>query len=608
MTRAVFTSFLLLGLACSAAAQPAADAGWNECVKTPTRACVLRRAVEVARTIDAPRVAAADLSRIAEAQSKAGLSAEAAGTIAQCLQVAASFADVRDRDVVMETIAKLQAEAGKFADALDSVGSMRNPYLQALALGAIAVVEGKAGRLDEALRRVQAIEDLRYRALIMRRVAWDLRASAVERREDDKLVTFLAAVQAIEQLHPPPTFKTGIIHPSDSVSISALGIIAQAQGRAGQITDAIRVARSVTNSAERARVFATIAVELARGGRVASALNVAPAVDDGGERGFVLERILESLVVPDLITDEATTSGPSVKPEAPDAARDVVAVFTDRMERATALGIAAVALASAGRLAEAIELAEPIDQGKPRALAWHAIAAAQAKAGQATQSIASFDRAVQAALSFRPHDRLLSKIAISQAEAGQITEALRVTRLIGGTMETAGGLAQVGVGGKFVNADFDRRWALYAVAKAQAKAGSTAEALQTARTVVLTSARIGSELGVVAEALAEAGRITEAIELAAIADNIYDRSRLLASIATARAAAGRIDEAQQVTQHVAEGDDRVDALVSIAAARVKAGLMADALQSFAEAMRVTQSLSKNKTTQALMAIAAQLPD
>ena len=81
MTRAVFSSFLLLGLACSAAAQPAADAsvaGWNECLKTPTRACVLRRAVEVARTIDAPRVAAADLSRIAEAQSKAGLSAEAA--------------------------------------------------------------------------------------------------------------------------------------------------------------------------------------------------------------------------------------------------------------------------------------------------------------------------------------------------------------------------------------------------------------------------------------------------------------------------------------------------------------------------------------------------
>jgi hypothetical protein len=35
MTRAIFTSFFLLGLACSATAQPAADAsdaGWNECL------------------------------------------------------------------------------------------------------------------------------------------------------------------------------------------------------------------------------------------------------------------------------------------------------------------------------------------------------------------------------------------------------------------------------------------------------------------------------------------------------------------------------------------------------------------------------------------------
>jgi hypothetical protein len=111
------------------------------------------------------------------------------------------------------------------------------------------------------------------------------------------------------------------------------------------------------------------------------------------------------------------------------------------------------------------------------------------------------------------------------------------------------------------------------------------------------------------EGLAEPGRIAEAIEAAAIEDNIYRRSTLLASIAKARAAAGRIDEAKQVTPHVAQGPDRVDALVSIAAAQVKAGLMADARASFAEAMRIAQSLPyKNQTTLALMAIAAQLPD
>src|SRR5260370_24770869 len=45
---------------------------------------------------------------------------------------------------------------------------------------------------------------------------------------------------------------------------------------------------------------------------------------------------------------------------------------------------------------------------EPRVFAWRAIAEAQAKAGLTTQSIASFDRAVQAALSFNPHDKLLA--------------------------------------------------------------------------------------------------------------------------------------------------------------------------------------------------------
>jgi len=610
MTRAIFTSFFLLGLLCRATAQPAAgasDTDWIECLKAPTQACVLRQAVEVARTIGNPRLAAADLSRIAEAQYKAGLSLEAAATIAQSLQIAASIADYRDRDDVMETIAKVQAEAGKFTDALDAVGSISNRYMQARALGAIAVAEGKAGRFDEALRRAEAIEDLRHRALIMRRVAWDLRAGAVERGEDDKIVALLTAAQAIEQQYPPPRVMTGIHHPSEF--IPALAIIAQAQARAGKIADAIRAAKSVTGSTERARAFATIAAELARVGRVASALKVARAVEDRRERGVALGSILEPRLMLDLIVEGSATSGSSVKAEAPDEVRGGVAVFTDREERATVLGIAAVEFANAGRLAEAVELAEPIDKGKPRVFAWRAIAEAQARAGQATQSIMSFDRAVQAALSYQPHDRLLSKIAISEAKAGQITEALRVTRLIGGTMETAGYLAQVEVDGKLVNEDADRRRALYVIAKAQARAGSTAEALQTARALVLGPSTIGSGLGAVAEGLAEGGRIAEAIEAAAIEDNIYRRSALLASIAKARAAAGRIDEANQVTQHVAPGPDRVDALVSIAAARVKAGLRADALPSFAEAMRVAQSLPyKGRTTEALMAIAAQLPD
>ncbi|KRR16418.1 hypothetical protein CQ14_16210 [Bradyrhizobium lablabi] len=483
MTRAIFTSLFFLGL-CSATAQPVAQTSgvdWNECLKAPTRACVLREAAEVARTIGDPRLAANALGRIAEVQFKAGLSAEAAATIDQALQVATSIADDGyPRDNAIETIAKVLAKAGKPTDALDIVGSIKNRYIQAEVLGAVAVAEGKAGRLDEALRRVRAIENLRDRALIMRRVAWDLGASAVARGEDDKIAAALADVQAIEQQYDLwPLAMTGIHHPSEFVP--ALAIIAQAQARAGKIEDAMRVSRRVTRSSERAQALATIATELVRAGAVALALKVARSVDNRWERGVVLERVLEPRPMPERVADEATTSGSPMKAETPDEVRDVVAAFTDREQRATVLGIVAVASANAGRLAQAIEFAEPIDRGKPRAFAWYAIAKAQAKAGLTVQSIASFERAAQAALSFEPHDQLLSSIATSQAEASKIDEAVRVTQLIGGTVATAGSLSQIMVDGKLVDTDHDRRSALLAIAKAQAKAGRNAEALQGAQ-------------------------------------------------------------------------------------------------------------------------------
>jgi tetratricopeptide (TPR) repeat protein len=610
MIRTIITGSFALTLACSAAAQPvanASDAGWNECLKAPTRACVLHEAAEGARTNGDPTMAANELGRIAEAQLKAGLSVEAEATIDQALQVAKSIPDERFRDDALERIAKVWAKAGKLTEALDAVGSIKNPHVQPEALGAIAVAEGKAGRLEGALRRVQAIEDLRDRALTTRQVAWDLRASAVAQGEDDKIVAALTAVQAIEQQYPPPAFMSGIHHPSEY--IPALAIIAQAQARAGKIADAMRVARSVTGSTERARTFATIGAELARADAVASALKVARSVDNQWERGVVLGRILEPRSVLDFFGDDGTAGVLAIKAETPDEALGVVSAFSNREQRAMVFGIIAAALANAGRVAEAIAIAEPIDQGKPRVFAWHGIANAQAKAGLTTQSIASFERAVQAALSIEPRDQLLSEIAISQAEAGQIDEALHVTQLIGGTRATAGYLAQVMVDGKLVNTDHDRRIALRAIAKAQAKAGRTAEALQSAQALTLGPEIISPGPGVVAQGLAEVGRIAEAIDAAAAEQNTYRRSELLASIAKARAAAGRIDEAKQVAQHVAPGPDQVETLASIGAAQVKAGLTADGLASFAEAMRNAHALAyKNQTPWALVKIAARLPD
>ncbi|MGJ4932191.1 tetratricopeptide repeat protein [Bradyrhizobium sp. HKCCYLS2038] len=601
----------ILALACVAAAQSvanASDASWNECLLAPRRACILREAAEVAGSIGDAHLSARELGEIAKAQLKAGLFTEAAATIDLALQVAKSIAkDSYDRDGAFETIAQVQAQAGKLADALETAKSIENRHVQAAALGAIAVAEGNAGRLDDALRRVEAIEDLPDRALIMRRVTWDLRASAVARGEDDKIVAALQTVLAVEERYPPPIAMTGVHHPSKF--IPALAIIAQAQTRAGKVAEAMRVARLVSRSMERAQAFAAIGVALARAGAVGSALQVARSIDDRWERGIVLGSLLEPRLPPDLIADEPTTSGSPVKSEVPNNVRDFVTAFTDREQRATVLCLIAMALANNGRLDEAIALAEPIDQDKPRAFAWHAIAKAQAKAGMATQSIASFERAVQAASSFQPNDGLLSKIAVSQADADQIDEALHVTRLIGGTMATAGYVSQVMSDGKLVNADHDRRFALRAIAKAQARAGRMADAFQNASALRLGPEIIPPGLGVVAEGLAEAGRIAEAIDAATAEDNLYRRSKLLASIAKAQAEAGRIDQAKQVMQHVTWGPEQVEALASIGGAQAKAGLTADALASFTEAMQIAYAQPyKNTTAEALVMIAGRLSD
>lgn len=191
-----------------------------------------------------------------------------------------------------------------------------------------------------------------------------------------------------------------------------------------------------------------------------------------------------------------------------------------------------------------------------------------------------------ATASARPNDWLLAQIAASQAEAGQVDEALHVTGLIRG----------------------ERRYALRAIAKAQARVGRITEATQNAHALVLRGEIIPPGLGVVAEALAEVGWIDEAIAAAMIEDNVHWRSHLLAQIAKARAAAGRINEAKQVAQYVTEGPDLAAAVTAVATAQVKAGLAADTIATFTEAMRIAQALPhKNQAATALIGIAASLP-
>lgn len=286
-----------------------------------------------------------------------------------------------------------------------------------------------------------------------------------------------------------------------------------------------------------------------------------------------------------------------------------IAMTLAEEQRAFGLGIVLVVQAGASEIKDALDLLPLIKHQKSRFLALLAVGKAQAKAGLPAESIATFDQALQAALSFVPRDRYLSRLAKAQAAAGQIGEALNVTKFIEDTEVTAGGKSWTGIDGKLVSGDYNRRGALYEIARAQAKAGLIADALKTARSTELAAGRILHGLGVVAASLAEVGRIEDALSAAEAVENPYRRAGLLASIAISQAAAGKHAEALQIAQNISQPKDRTDALVVAAAAQARAGRIAEASATCREALQMAESLRyKGQIVSALVAIAGVLPN
>ena len=581
----------------------AADSAWVQCLVRPTRACVLGRAADVSQSIGD----VLELGRIAEAQVASGLTPDAVATIEQALRAAQSITNDQDRDGALVAVARAQAGAARVPEAIDLLGSIKGPYQRVSAITSIAVAEGKEGRIGEALQLMQSIEAKFDRARAIREVAWEIRSVAVMRGQDSKIVGALRDVESIEEELPRFRFFSGVHHPSEFGP--PLLIIAETEAQAGKMSEALQVARSITYMRDRAIALAAIAGKLVHAGRIAEALQIAWAVEDAWERGVVLDRLLEPRSAFHLPVEErATTDGPFAKPDGRGEDLRVAMVFPDAEQQSMALGIVAMARARAGDIDGAVEASQSIEWPRPRFLALSTIAEAQAKAGLAAQSMTSFGLALQAARSLERRDSRLSDLAKAHARVGQFAEALHVTQLIEDPSPQSGTI----VGGKLISYDYDRRRALYAIAEAQAKAGKAGEALLTARSFELppeAHERLRSGRGVVAEGLAETGRISEAVQAAQAVENRYWRSGLLAAIARKQAAAGKIAEAIEVANAVTGDADRISALVVIAAAQVKAGLPIDAFSTFAQALQIAQSLRyKTQVAEALLSIGRELPN
>ena len=594
---------LAFGLTAASAAEPAGQAGagaaaWADCQQAPTRRCVLRHAVEVALRLqrDANATSQSELAtdqqlalyRIAIAQFELGLTQEASETI-----------DLVSTPQTTLGRARIKAAAGKLDEAARIAGAAPR---RGQAIGMIAVVEGEAGTIDAALRRVQSVEDARERAVAIRRAAWGLRFIAAQRGEDGKLAEALRLSQSIKvPPHDPWT------------RVPALQIIVDAQIRTGRIAEAMQAVRSVEDARERQSVLASAMLGLAHAGRVSEALL---AFDDPDERsralgltaltqlwrGTLAQEPLPINPLPsdmpmvgslfnrllDIAADAADVQG-KVDPEALAIAKSI----SDRFDRERALRIVAMGQAKAGEPDQAAEAAKLItSESTSRFEVLLAVGLAQARAGQRAQAVATFDEAarfagakpsatvlgrfvdyLQTKLSVISIDwsYLLPDLGIAEAKADLIAEAMAVAESIKGKGDRASVLSEV--------------------ARAQARAGRTADALQTADIVKALGGGDWEVEELIVVGLAEGGHVGELIPTLERFSRSSERARLFIRVAAPAAAillarAGNGSGAQRVAQMLekTEPSTWIETLAQVALALRHAGADADAAAAIRTAM------------------------
>jgi tetratricopeptide (TPR) repeat protein len=335
---------------------------------------------------------------------------------------------------------------------------------------------------------------------------------------------------------------------------------------------------------------------------------------DEQSRGEVLLYILRSSFSHDpaeTFLHETEPEPEPVKVKEPDlpGALQTARSFTNQRDRDFALGLVAVAQARGGRIAQSLVTAQTIGDGKARYFALRTIGREQALAGLAAESAASFNQAVEIARKFEANpqssemrDGYLSQVAIAQANAGQIAEARRTILAIEGNQSSM----SIGVGKDSMhNADYERRWALYHIARAEAKAGNLAEAIPLARSLSLPGEQLALGEGVTAEGLAEGGRIGM---LLANATPERWRADALSTASKKCAVAGRFADALQIAAIVDDLDRKARVLAVIGQLQARAGLKAEAAQAFAEAVRTARSIRYEWRVTTLVFVAGKMPE
>jgi hypothetical protein len=262
-----------------------------------------------------------------------------------------------------------------------------------------------------------------------------------------------------------------------------------------------------------------------------------------------------------------------------EAALAAVAGIAEADTAAEAVGEIALAVAKAGDIGRARDLALGIDDARSRSariLALEAIAAEQARRGDVA---GAYETVVAIANPYR-RSEAQAAIALAVAGTGDIAGAVRAaSRIATDYWFTAGQNARKIPSGLVVRSrEFDQFWfyeALAGIAAIEAATGDVEAALQTAHAVPDVAAR-SRALGRIAAVQAGRGDIAGARMTAQLIEGAYGDAEALIAMADALAAQGEMAAAADLARQIASAYGHAGALVLVAGRQAEAGATAEA--------------------------------
>ncbi len=394
MRRTIVAAFpLALVFSCFSASPTFADAGWEACVSAPHRACVLDELLEAGSAGKSAASRASVIASVSAAQARAGLSADAAKSLARALEEAQAL-EAPERDLPRAAIAVAEADAGDFAAAMGSAGSVEAVPLRIFALVGVARALQRAGRAveagavfsqamgaagsisgDERVRAFTSIAEAQASGGLPAAAAFDAAVSAAKAQQPDNNSFWVVAARAEAGELKEAMRDAQAMKESDRVFV--LAALAKALAAAGDLDGAAALVPSISTEGGRVDAGTAVAIAAAKAGKTEQAAGLLQqALEVANAEGVHIIR-------PELLAEIAgaeALAGLATRADAHLAEAQAAVSGQPEFDRDDLINAVAVALARAGRDRDARAAAKAISSDFGRALALKSVAKEEAEA------------------------------------------------------------------------------------------------------------------------------------------------------------------------------------------------------------------------------------